>query len=182
MRWLTKSLTAMWMWCFGEKRSEHEKLKERSFIEAANKLKTLRVTERGGMSIDPEEIRDQIIESREALKHLVAPSHRRPLGAQQEPRSETKTVNEIGAGGYVQVITWRCLPSKAAIRYVCLQSVNEDKFAIAATDYFSGEDDVLHLSSFEHRVARRLKTIECAEPQLWFDSLTEAMDAHDASI
>ena len=49
-----------------------EQKREREFIKAANGLKTLRVTDRGGMSIDPEEIRDQIIKAREEYKGLVA--------------------------------------------------------------------------------------------------------------
>jgi hypothetical protein len=49
-----------------------EQIREREFIKAANGFKTLRVTDRGGMSIDPEEIRDQIIKSREEYKGLVA--------------------------------------------------------------------------------------------------------------
>ncbi|OAJ49077.1 hypothetical protein AO064_01935 [Pseudomonas marginalis] len=44
---------------------------EREFIKAANRLKTLQVTPRGGMRIDPEEIKDQILESRERYKDLV---------------------------------------------------------------------------------------------------------------
>lgn len=182
MRWLTKFLTAMWTWCFEEKRSEHEELKEQSFIEAANKLKTLRVTERGGMFIDPEEIRDQILDSREALKRLVAPSHRRPANAQPEPDKDTKNTSEIGASDYVQIISWRRLPSNTAIRYVCLQGLNTEKFAIAVTDYFSGDEKFLYANSLEHRIAQRLKTTDCVDPLLWFDSLREAMDAHDASI
>lgn len=49
-----------------------EQIREREFIKAVNGLKTLRTTERGGMSIDPEEIRDVIIKSREECKGLVA--------------------------------------------------------------------------------------------------------------
>lgn len=56
---------------FKDRRPEWEIRRERQFIQAANRLKTLRVTPRGGMSIDPEEIRDQIIAAREELKHLV---------------------------------------------------------------------------------------------------------------
>ncbi len=44
---------------------------EREFIKAANDLKTLQVTPGGGMRIDPEELRDQIIAGRERLKCLV---------------------------------------------------------------------------------------------------------------
>lgn len=46
-------------------------LQEEQFILAANALKTLRVPLGGCMSIDPEEIRDQIIAAREQYKSLV---------------------------------------------------------------------------------------------------------------
>ncbi|WP_080637241.1 hypothetical protein [Pseudomonas putida] len=63
---------------FPDRRPEAEIQRERQFIEAVNSLKTLKVTERGGMSIDPEEIRDLVIELRENYKHLVDPAHRKP--------------------------------------------------------------------------------------------------------
>lgn len=46
-------------------------IEEEQFILAANALKTLQVPLGGCMSIDPEELRDQIIESRERYKDLV---------------------------------------------------------------------------------------------------------------
>ncbi|WP_168772709.1 hypothetical protein [Pseudomonas atacamensis] len=58
-------------WLFPDRRPEREKTREREFIRAANSFKTLRVTPEGGMFIDPEELRDQIVASREQLKHLV---------------------------------------------------------------------------------------------------------------
>lgn len=58
-------------WFFRDKRPQWVQEEERKFIEAANSLKTLHVTSEGGMRIDPEEIRDQIIESREKYKQLV---------------------------------------------------------------------------------------------------------------
>ena len=54
-----------------DKRSGREQAREREFIDTLNGLKTLRVTPDGGMSIDPEEIRDRVIASRHALKHFV---------------------------------------------------------------------------------------------------------------
>lgn len=56
---------------FKDKRPVWVQEEERRFIEAANKLKTLHVTPEGGMRIDPEEIRDEVIAGREQLKHLV---------------------------------------------------------------------------------------------------------------
>ena len=54
-----------------DNRSGREQAREREFIDTLNGLKTLRVTPDGGMSIDPEEIRDRVIASRHALKHFV---------------------------------------------------------------------------------------------------------------
>ncbi|MDZ4300187.1 MAG: hypothetical protein U1C13_00870 [Pseudomonas sp.] len=59
-------------WLFWkDKRPEWVQAEEREFIKAANGLKTLQTTPRGGMRIDPEEIRDQILEARELYKDLV---------------------------------------------------------------------------------------------------------------
>lgn len=64
-------IRAVWQRIFKDTRPEWEIRREREFVQAANRLKTLRVTPRGGMFIDPEEIRDQIIAAREEYKHLV---------------------------------------------------------------------------------------------------------------
>ena len=46
-----------------DKRPVSEQARDRAFIAALNKLETLRVTPEGGMSIDPDEIRDTRYES-----------------------------------------------------------------------------------------------------------------------
>lgn len=46
-------------------------LKEEQFILSINSLRALQVTACGGMSIDPEEIRDKVIQERQRLKYLV---------------------------------------------------------------------------------------------------------------
>ncbi|MNU45613.1 hypothetical protein D3C71_344580 [compost metagenome] len=59
-------------WLFWkDKRPAWVQAEEREFIKAANSLKSLQVTPRGGMRIDPEEIRDQILAARELYKDLV---------------------------------------------------------------------------------------------------------------
>lgn len=69
-----KIFQKLWSLIYSDRRPEWEKQREREFIEAVNSLKTLRVTPEGGMAIDPEEIREQVIESRERLKHFVRKS------------------------------------------------------------------------------------------------------------
>ena len=54
-----------------DKRSGREQARDRAFIAAVNDLKSLRVTPDGGMSIDPDEIRDRVIASRRSLKRFV---------------------------------------------------------------------------------------------------------------
>jgi len=71
MRMMLKLLSRIWNTISPDRRPEWEKQREREFIDAVNSLKTLRVTPEGGMSIDPEEIREQVLESRERLKHFV---------------------------------------------------------------------------------------------------------------
>lgn len=59
-------------WLFWkDKRPEWVQAEEREFIKAANSLKSLQATPRGGMRIDPEELRDQILDARERYKELV---------------------------------------------------------------------------------------------------------------
>lgn len=54
-----------------DNRSGREQARDRAFIATVNNLKSLRVTPDGGMSIDPDEIREQVIESRLSLKRFV---------------------------------------------------------------------------------------------------------------
>lgn len=54
-----------------DNRSGQEQARDRAFIAALNSLKSLRVTPDGGMSIDPDEIREEVIASRHRLKRFV---------------------------------------------------------------------------------------------------------------
>jgi hypothetical protein len=59
-------------WLFWQDyRSAWIQAEEREFIKTVNSLQTLQTTPRGGMRIDPEELRDQILASRERYKELV---------------------------------------------------------------------------------------------------------------
>lgn len=66
-----KLLSFIWNTISPDRRPEWEKQCEREFIQTVRSLKTLRVKPEGGMYIDFEEIRDQVIESWERLKHFV---------------------------------------------------------------------------------------------------------------
>jgi hypothetical protein len=67
MKWLGRFIG----FCCRDNRSVAEQARDRAFIAALNDLKSLRVTPEGGMSIDPNEIREKVIASRRALSRFV---------------------------------------------------------------------------------------------------------------
>jgi len=56
---------------YRDNRSGREQARDLAFVAALNDLQSLRVTPDGGMSIDPDEIREQVIEGRLSLKRFV---------------------------------------------------------------------------------------------------------------
>lgn len=177
------------LWCFinHDRRPDWEKARERKFILAANSLKTLSVTDRGGMSIDPEELRDQIVASREQLKHLVprpeAPnrSFRAAEDAQVEPLVSPTVEVPVSAMDCIEVVAWRRLPSGAAVRYVCLQSTSTGRFAVATASLFTEAIECLPTwvdGNTNRQVANALQSGGLH----WYATLSEAMDAWDAEL
>lgn len=178
-----KLLDCLWNLISPDRRPPHEVKRERAFIEAANSLKTLRVTPEGGMSIDPEELREQIVTSREQLKHLVH-KPRVPSGpfspvAHQEASSSVESPD--GALDCIEVVAWRRLLSGAAVRYTCLQCVGTGRFAVAAASLFSEGAESLPPwvdGNTNRQVACALQNNELD----WYVTVGEAMDAWDATL
>ncbi len=166
-----------------DRRPDWEQKREREFIKAANSLKTLRVTPEGGMSIDPEELREQIVTSREQLKHLVH-KPRIPSGpfspvAHQEASSSVESPD--GALDCIEVVAWRRLTSGAAVRYTCLQRVSTGRFVVAAASLFSGGTESLPPwvdGNINRQVASAFQNREFH----WYATVGEAMDAWDAAL
>ena len=174
-------------WLFPDRRPDWEQKREREFILAANKLKTLSVTDRGGMSIDPEEIREQIIASREQLKHLVrnprAPSNslKGATGTQVDQEANLLTEAALDALDCIEVVAWRRLPSGGAVRYVCVQSKVTGSYAVATASLFSGgmESPPPWVDGNKNRqVAIALQSKDLR----WFGSVSEAMNAWDEAL
>lgn len=173
-------------WLFPDRRPEWEKARERDFITAVNKLKTLSVSDRGGLSIDPEELREQVVASREQLKHLVhkpgAPN--RPFKAVADLQVEQQAGSIVEASGDVleciEVVAWRRLAIGASVRYVCLQSTSTSSYAVAMASLFSGDTDSLPPwvdVSVNRQVASYLQNAELR----WYKTVSEAMDAWDTA-
>lgn len=172
---------------FPDRRPDWEQKREREFIRAANSLKTLKVTPEGGMSIDPEELRDQIIAAREQLQHLVhqpgKPSRQfQPVAENEEwQKADPAAEAPVELQDCIEVVTWRRLHSGAAVRYVCLQSTSTGCFAVAAASLFSGGQQSLPGwidGSTSRQIANALQLVELQ----WYSTLSEAMDAWDAEL
>ncbi|PIB42680.1 hypothetical protein AOA59_20055 [Pseudomonas sp. 2822-15] len=174
-------------WLFSERRLAWEQKRESEFIQAVNSFKTLRVTPEGGMSIDPEELREQIIASREQLKHLVhkpgAPS--RSFGAATEVQVEQEASLAVEAPvstlDCIEVVAWRRLSSGDAVRYVCLQSTSTGQFAVATASLFLGGTESLPPwvdANINRQVSIALQLVELR----WFTTVSEAMNAWNAEL
>ncbi|VVM89384.1 hypothetical protein PS710_03171 [Pseudomonas fluorescens] len=182
-----KLLTTLWSVISPDRRPEWEKAREREFILAANSLKTLKVTPEGGMSIDPEELRDQIVASREQLKHLVhkprAPSQ--PFKAvadlQVEQEAESCVAASVDALDCIEVVAWRRMASGSSVRYVCLQSLKTGKCAVASASLFTGDAHNLPPwvdANTDRQVADALRRSKLQ----WFGTVGEAMDSWDSNL
>lgn len=174
-------------WLFPDRRPEREKAREREFIRAANSLNTLSVTDRGGMSIDPEELRDQIIAAREQLKHLVrrpgGPSSSCNMAGDIQVKQEASPTVEapVSAMDCIDVVAWRRLLSGTLVRYVCLQSTSSGCYAVATASLFSGGQESLPVwvdGNTNRQIANALQLGEFH----WHATVGEAMDAWDAEL
>ncbi|MGQ8918109.1 hypothetical protein ACUUYP_11875 [Pseudomonas lundensis] len=171
-------------WLFPDRRPDWEQKREREFILAANKLNTLSVTDRGGMSIDPEELREHIIASREQLKHLV-----HNPGARSGPRQAVAAVEMAqeadpsveGPHDCIEVVAWRRLLNGGAVRYVCLQSTHTGRYSVATACLFSGTSESLPTwvdGNTNRQVANALQGSELH----WYATVSEAMNAWDTEL
>lgn len=174
-------------WLFPDKRSQREKDQERKFIEAVNSLKTLSVNEHGGMSIDPEEVRDIVIASRENYRHLVRSSHREKSTPTEIKKYKISALqqrdshNHSDSYDFIQQLTWRRLPSGSSVQYACLQSLTTGKYAVACAHLFSGDFENLP-PWLSVDVGKYVASVLKVSNLQWHGSIKDAMDAWDRDL
>lgn len=176
-----------WAWLFKDKRSDWEQKQDRLAIDAFNKLKNYSVSDRGGLSMNPEELRERVMTGREELKHLVQPAPNCTIHTQQSStvpltgHQGGPSPNASAMDDFVEVVIWRRLASGASMRYVCLESLTTKRYAVASADFFSEPLNSLFeglAAKVNHRVASSITSGEFE----WFDTPREAMDAYDANL
>lgn len=180
-------LSRFWNLISPDRRPQWEKAREREFILAANSLKTLKVTPDGGMSIDPEELREQIVASREQLKHLVhkpraaSTSFQAAADIRVEELVSPTVEAPVSAMDCIEVVAWRRLQTGAAVRYVCLQSTNTGRYSVATASLFVVAIESLPTWVDVNTNRQIANALQLGELQ-WYSTLSEAMDAWDAEL
>lgn len=165
-------------WLLPDRRSNWENKRERQFIDAVNRLKNVHVSDRGGLSINPEELRDQILESRQQLKHLVDPAHRRSVAPNPSARPMPPENNNDARDEFRQFIIWRCHGDRA-FRYVCLQRSEDERFSVAYAECIATEPELVERPIQVASVAKHL--LHPTSEKRWFNSLDAALNAYDAN-
>ncbi len=162
---------------YPDRRPQREQKSEREFINAANSFKTLRVSDRGGMSIDPKELRDQIVSSREQLKHLVHKPQAAIGSSDPVAGQGTSAVLDFSkeALDCIEIVIWRLLTTGATVRYTCLQCMSKGRFIVTAASLFSGDTESVPTwvdGNTSREIASALKNIELD----WYATVGEALD------
>ncbi|WLH91791.1 hypothetical protein PSH87_07295 [Pseudomonas sp. FP453] len=182
-----KLLTTLWRVISPDHRLEREKAREREFILAANSLKTLKVTPGGGMSIDPEELREQIVASREQLKHLVhkpgaaSGSFEAAADIRVEQEASATIEASVSTMDCIEVVAWRRLRTGASVRYVCLQSTSTGRFVVATASLFTEAIESLPTWVDGNTNRQIANALQLGDHQ-WYATMSEAMDTWDAEL
>jgi len=154
-------------WLFPDKRSQREKDQEDNFIQAVNRLETLSTTERGGMSIDAEELRD-----------VIMASYYKRRRQNEAPNKVADAISKHT--DTIQHVSWRRLANGSSVQYTCLQSITTGEYVVACASFFSdGENLPPRLDiDVSKQVAATLKSANLE----WHKSMKDSMDAWDRDL
>jgi hypothetical protein len=79
---------------------------------------------------------------------------------------------------YEKVEVWQ-RREKDLVRYVCLKSLDMDKYAVLKADFFRSSSKAGDFDDFERQFIELMIEQSPAERCSWFDSVLEAVSAHD---
>ena len=159
-------LDRVYSWLFPDKRSEWERKQERSFIDAVNKLENYYVTDRGGLSMDPEE-------AREALLHFAQQSKKTPQVGHR--------VEVVPAGILMERYAWRRLDKASAVRYQILLSENV-LWTVASAEFFSLTiTSVDEWQSGRSALGNTVKAV-ISDDLVWHSSIDSAIQAYESEL
>ena len=80
---------------------------------------------------------------------------------------------------YVEFRVWRRNNDGAATLYRCFSDLNERKFAVQSADFFRLPIDERQIFNLERQFLELFIEMDPTERCQWFDSLEQAITAHD---
>jgi hypothetical protein len=83
------------------------------------------------------------------------------------------------SGLYKELKIWRRIDNRAAIRFFCLFDLSSGMFAVQSADFFRLPVTKEQLENFDKQYLELFMEISPVERCEWFNSLTEAITAHD---
>lgn len=80
---------------------------------------------------------------------------------------------------YTEIMVWKRLDDKSAVRYFCLGNVKTKKYAVQNADFFRLPFKELQFRASERQLIELFIEISPLERCNWFDTIEEAISAHD---
>jgi hypothetical protein len=80
---------------------------------------------------------------------------------------------------YEELIVWKRLDQRAAVRYRCFRSHATNKYSVQSADFYRLPVDPLQAARLEAQFIELLCESDPAERAGAFDSLKEAIEAHE---
>lgn len=80
---------------------------------------------------------------------------------------------------FKEVAVWKRLSDTSAVRYRCINDLRTNQYAVQSADFFRHPLNGEQFRSFEMQFAELFIEVSAHERCKWYDSLEEAINAHD---
>lgn len=80
---------------------------------------------------------------------------------------------------FIEVMIWKYFDGATAVRYCCFHDLADGKYAVQSADFFRIPLTEIQFRNFEKQFVELFTEISPRERCVWFDSLEEAIKAHE---
>lgn len=80
---------------------------------------------------------------------------------------------------YESIDVWRRVSERHLVRYRCFRNLRSNRFAVQSSDFYSSDSDITRARFLEEQYVDLLRAQNPDERSSSFDSLDEAIRAHD---
>jgi hypothetical protein len=80
---------------------------------------------------------------------------------------------------YREVAVWKRIDDKRAVKFNCLEDTSLHQFAVQSADFYTVPIKKEIIDDFEKQFVELFIQIDPAERRKWFDSIEEAVAAHE---